>query len=142
MYPVTPQGTSKWQATVAIGNNPPSIGADGTLYLVSLRGKLTAHDPLTGAEKYSFSAPGQTPTAFGNAAIASDNTVYFTSRTVDTGSVVVSRLFALTGATGALNWTFVLPGAFTSPQFSAPVIGPDGTVYLMVDDNAQVVAVG
>ncbi len=142
MYAIDPtSGIEKWQISVGSKFGPPSIGADGTLYL-AYSGVLTAHDPANGAVKWSFTATGPDPSSFHQPAIASDGTVYFSARTIESGNSI-SRLYAIDGATGAEKWRFPVPGPrpFVSTQFVGPVIGPDGTVYLSDDDNGTLVAV-
>ena len=121
LYAVNPDGTLKWQFSGSAQesfNGFPVVGADGTIYAAGLA--QAAIPPFTPTiHLYALNADGSRKWALantGNAAIASDGTVYAAG----------TELFAL-GPDGAQKWRF--QGADTGDGWS-PVIGQDGTVYL------------
>jgi outer membrane protein assembly factor BamB len=87
--------------------------SDGTLYIAQLDGALTALDPRTGKNRWTFKASSQLESS----PLVVDDTVYFGS---DNGT-----FYALEAATGKVRWTTKLGHEVkASPSFD------DGTVYV------------
>ncbi|WP_159881544.1 outer membrane protein assembly factor BamB family protein [Paenibacillus puerhi] len=106
-----------FEAGGAINSSSPAIGADGTVYVGSVDGKLYAVDKK-GTKKWEFA----TKTAvYSSPAIGADGTVYV-------GSGV--HLYAIT-PDGKRKWAFEAGGGI----YSTPAIGADGTVYVECEDG-------
>jgi outer membrane protein assembly factor BamB len=160
-------GQVVWQADLGPGTvqNSPTLGPDGTLYIVNVGGVLSAIDASTGNVKWTAQT-GTGQAQFGQTvkvapAVAQDGTVYTTSLT--------EGLYAISppsgsGNQGSVKWTFNFSDHLgPTPLVSAPVpappqrgqdavgsgasatIGPDGTIYCgannsnmyAVDPNGQ-----
>ena len=98
--------TVRWHAS-------PAIGADGTIYIGSNKGKVYAFGAADGAKKWTFTTEGN---VFHTPCIASDGTVIIG---------VDEKIYALNGATGTKKWEFS-PGGKVA---SSCVIGSDQIVY-------------
>jgi len=110
---------------------PPTVAADGTVYLPAANGKLYAVTPQ-GAVRWSFSAQtsGTAPSVFiSPLALAADGTIYTTAGGPD------DRIYAI-HPDGTKRWSL----RFGSTTSSAPMVGPDGTVY--ADFGAAVLSSG
>lgn len=119
LYAVTnagPVASNRWSVAVQISGSP-AVGPDGTIYFLTLPGPLTALAP-DGTRKWTF------PVAIaggGSPAIAADGTVYFFSG---------GRLYAVS-ASGTEKWDqLIRNGGFGATPY-APVIGSDGTIYMV-----------
>lgn len=104
----------------------PAVGADGTVYVGSVDGKIYAVNGATGQKVWEFTTredPGGGVAARGevwrSAAIGADGTVYAGSQWGD--------IYALDGATGEKRWAFPTWG---SDLACSPTIGTDGTVFV------------
>jgi outer membrane protein assembly factor BamB len=110
---------------------PPTVAADGTVYLATGSGKLYAVTPQ-GAVRWSFSVQttGTGPIGFTSTpALAADGTIYTSAASPD------NRIYAI-HPDGTKRWSL----RFGSTTSSSPMVGPDGTVY--VDCGAAVLASG
>jgi outer membrane protein assembly factor BamB len=97
----------------------PAIGADGTIYVGSLDGKLWAINP-DGSPKWSLLTGGE---VHSSPAIGADGTIYFGS--------LDGKLYAR-NPDGSWKWSFTTGG----PISCSPAIGADGTIYVgSYDDN-------
>jgi len=94
----------------------PAIGADGSVYVGSLDGKVYALDGKTGTKKWEFVTRGAVASP---PVIGADGTVYFASND--------KTVYALDGKTGDRKWEYKTE---TIVQHS-PAIGVDGTVYIL-----------
>lgn len=117
----TNNGRRQWRTRLDKGIfSTPSIAEDGTVYVGCLDGKLYALDPETGDIQWSFDADGMM--IMGSASIDGNGIVYVG----DTNGI----LYAIS-PTGEEIWRF----AAKSNIRSAPVIAPDGTLYLTSYDS-------
>jgi outer membrane protein assembly factor BamB len=106
-------GTPGPQNTFSGFSSAGALSTDGTLYVMSLEGRLYALDSKTGEERWRFSTHYQ---LYGSPTIGEDGTVYFTS---------VGTLFAVDGKTSKKRWDV------TGCDVRGPVaIGADGTLYV------------
>jgi outer membrane protein assembly factor BamB len=145
-------GQVAWQTDIPPGNvqNTPTLGPDGTLYIVNVAGMLYAIDSSNGQVKWNAQTGNGQQAQFGQTvkvapAVASDGTVYVT--TLTEGLVAVSPPSG-GGNQGSVKWKFDFGEHLGStPLVSAPVtagpnrgqdavgsavsptIGPDGTIY-------------
>jgi outer membrane protein assembly factor BamB len=161
-------GQVVWQADLGPGTvqNSPTLGPDGTLYIVNVSGVLSAIDAASGNVKWTVQTGNGQTAQFGQTvkvapAVAPDGTVYTTSLT--------EGLYAISpptgsGNQGSIKWTFNFgehlgPTPLVTQPVTAPpnrgqdgigsgasaTIGPDGTVYCgsnnsnmyAVDPNGQ-----
>ena len=116
--------TLKWTfGTGSLGGSPPtppSIGADGTIYVGSYANAvigpflLYAVNP-DGSEKWAF--PTLAPVGYSSPAIGADGTIYVTS--------LDDNVYAI-NPNGTERWVFTTDAALVS----SPSIGADGTVYV------------
>ena len=117
-------GTEKWVfPTRNIVIATPVIGKDGSVIVGSNDNHIYSLNAETGEENWSFDTGGDVNWA---AAIGEDGTVFVGQQR--------RKFLALDGATGRKNWEYQMetdhwPGS-TSPRWSPPVIGGDGTVYV------------
>jgi len=111
----------------------PAIGADGTVYIAGLYDpNLYALDPETGNVKWqcSFESGGW---PFASPVIAPDGTIYQTL-------LYDSKLYAIEPSKGTIIWSTDLAdpcSAWFDPDadgWSEPALGPDGTIYVSLDD--------
>jgi len=129
----------------------PTLGADGTIYVVSGAGKLFAISP-TGAVRWTI----QTGPALKSApALGADGTVYVASMNGRLYAVVPPSSDAQQEA--SIHWTFDFgdypgtvpfvtasvppPGADAVGSGASPTIGPDGTIYIGAN-NSNFYAIG
>lgn len=120
-----------------------AVGPDGTVYVAGLYDpNLYALDPLQGTPKWASAfSPGTR--AYAAPVVAQDGTIYL-------GRVHDSYLYAVDHGSGEIKWATDLapaqepgdangPGLFypdTNSAWSEPVVGPDGTIYVGLDDGA------
>jgi outer membrane protein assembly factor BamB len=122
----------------------PSLAADGTVYIAGLYDpNLYALNPADGSVKWvcRFPANADDPNAggwpFASPVVAPDGTIYQTL-------LYDSHLYAIEPADGTIRWSVDLcePGLFGPEKaaaldgdgWSEPVVGPDGTIYVSLDD--------
>ncbi len=106
----------------------PAVASDGTVYFGSVEGYVYAVTQ-DGVQKWRYPA-GSTPIGSIEGATPTiapdDGTVYIAS--------LDASFYALDARTGEKKWSF----AASSPSFSAPALGTDGTVYFR--DNLKLYA--
>jgi hypothetical protein len=106
--------------TTDSGNNAPSLGVDGTVYVGSADG-LYALDPATGAVKTGW--PFMTTAAVSDTvSIGGDGALFFGT---------VDGTFYGLNADGTQRFSLKVGGRISS----SPAIGPDGTVFFVADDG-------
>jgi parallel beta-helix repeat protein len=118
LYAVNPDGTIKW--SYAFGNHQyssPSIGTDGTIYILAYGGALSGEPALyainpDGTLKWRYTTKRA---SYGAVALGSDGIIYL----LDSGTLI-----ALT-PDGTQKWNYT---AGTS-SLSSPVIDANGTLY-------------
>jgi outer membrane protein assembly factor BamB len=155
-----PDGQVVWTAELGAGpvRNSPTVGPDGTVYIINVAGTLSAVDGNDGRVKWTVAAvPASGPQAqFGNTvkvapALASDGTVYVTSMT---GSLYAVTPPSGSASQGTLKWAFdfgqhlgSMPllatpvtaggnqGQDAIGSAASPTIGPDGTIYVGANNS-------
>jgi outer membrane protein assembly factor BamB len=105
-------------------NHPPALGPDGTLYVIGKKGILYAIDGANGKMKSGFNGfeAGDSVNWGFSPICDGKGRVYVPSRDRESGRWNIN---CIDGATGEKIW-----GVSTGLGQSAPVIGPDGTVYI------------
>jgi outer membrane protein assembly factor BamB len=121
---------SFWTAQGVWGYLSFAIGPDSTLYGLGLANPphyQFAAISNNGTAIWTFTDPQQWSIPWGASAVAYDGTVYLPNGT---------NVYALTN--GGIKWFFACPIRNAQPTFeySAPVIGADGTVYVNSDFGA------
>ena len=114
LYAINPNGTQKWAFATGLTNTSPAIDANGIIYTGG-GGTLYAINP-NGTQKWNFATGAggiYTP------AVGADGTIYAGSYNVGGFS---SNLHSISPI-GVQNWTFATGGG-------APIIAPDGTIYV------------
>ena len=125
-YALYPNGTNKWKYSAAANvTGAPAIGGRTSLYFSTTDGKLYSLSRLTGAKKWTFTAASVS--AWPQMAVAADGTVYVRSNT---------NLVAI-GSGGTLKWTVAISDV-SGLETSSPIITADGTVFVVVRRNDQV----
>jgi outer membrane protein assembly factor BamB len=118
-----PTGEMRWQfAAGGFVESSPAIGANRTVYVGSLDGKIYCLNTATGQKIWEF------PTAFlgpvsSSPVIGPDGTVYVGS--------FEGRLYALSGLTGQAIWDFPMAPSV----FSTAALAADGTLYIGSSDG-------
>ena len=107
-----PDGTSMWSCD-CVGHVRPAVANDGTIYLLSANGDVSAVNPDGGGVRWKFNVDRNINSS---PSIAADGTIYVSSSD--------RQLFAL-APDGTLKWV-----AQTGGDFSAPAIAPDGTLFM------------
>jgi len=152
LYALDPNGAELWQFQTqgpgALSNGAvfasPSVAADGTIYIAGLYDpNLYALNPADGSVKWvcRFPPNSDDPNAggwpFAAPVVAPDGTIYQTL-------LYDRHLYAIEPNAGIILWSVDLcdPSLF-GPQkgaelsgggWSEPVLGPDGTIYVSLDD--------
>ncbi len=125
--------TGFWPVDVTAGEfvTPPVIGRDRTIYIAATDGHVYAYDP-DGVRVFKTSA-NIGSVMVGMAMIEREVSVTLPTGDVRTTTAVVlyvvsnnGLLYALSGEDGSVLWSYPLTG----PLRSAPVVGPDGTIYV------------
>ena len=123
---IYPSGTLKWTCKTAKNlYSHPSIGADGTIFIMSQDNTLYAINP-DGSKKWQNSYSSN---FFGYAAIGSDGSIYV-------GSNYATNLYAINPDNGSLKWTFSTPDY---DYVDSPVTSTDGTIYCGWDNTLYAV---
>jgi outer membrane protein assembly factor BamB len=147
------EGQVVWTAELGPGSvqNSPSIGPDGTLYIVNVPGVLSAIDPSNGRVRWTAQVGTSGQAQFGQTvkvapAVGPDGTLYVTAVT---GSLYAVSPPAGAGNQGSVKWAFdfgqnlgsqpLVSTPVTGPgnrgqdgvgSGASPTVGPDGTVYV------------
>lgn len=125
--------TGMWPASVTSGKivTPPVIGRDRTVYVAATDGHVYAYDPDGLQVWRSSSNIGSV--MVGMAMIERELTVTLPTGDVRTTTAVVlyivsnnGLMYSMAGEDGSILWSYPLTG----PLRSAPVVGPDGTIYV------------
>ncbi|HMJ64349.1 MAG TPA: PQQ-binding-like beta-propeller repeat protein, partial [Candidatus Binatia bacterium] len=121
LHALRPDGTRKWRF-VPTGARvlTPVVGTDGTIYFGVLNDGLYAVNP-DGTLRWQLPMTGEHIWA----AVGRDGTIYVT------GSTSPTKLFAFTPA-GVKQWETQI-GPAISQHASAPVIGLDGSIFVVAD---------
>ena len=119
LYALNPDGTLRWAFPTGGSSDSPAVGADGTIYAVG-GSDLYAIAP-DGAELWRYSAP----TFLDSPVVDLDGTIYV--------GCYDGSLYAI-HPEGTLKWTY--PAG--DEVHDAPAIGPDGMIYIPVDDYNSV----
>jgi outer membrane protein assembly factor BamB len=116
VYAVSSGGTKRWEVNLSnIVRGSPVIDASGDIYF-SLDTRLVALSP-DGSMRWELDQPGSS-----GPALAQDGTLYLGLETYHFGAVT---------SDGTLKWNYKTPGAVSA----APIIGPEGTIYLTTDQG-------
>jgi outer membrane protein assembly factor BamB len=152
------EGQLVWTAELGPGSvqNSPSIGPDGTLYIVNVPGVLSAIDPSNGRVRWTAQVGTSEPAQFGQTvkvapALGPDATVYVAAVT---GSLYAVAPPTGSGTQGSIKWAFDFGQNLGSQPFpTTPVtgggnrgqdgigsgasatIGPDGTIYIGANNS-------
>ena len=112
IYALNVDGTLKWTYTFNTGGmfGPPSVGADGTIYIGNADGKFYALNP-DGTLKWSYNTGNVRSSTIG-----ADGTIYVGSED--------GNLYAL-NPDGTVKWTYTTGGKV----YGSVAIGSDGTLY-------------
>jgi outer membrane protein assembly factor BamB len=148
LYALGPDGSELWTFEIAgpgaVGSPifaSPSIGPDGTVYIAGLYDpNLYALDPNDGSVKWACSferlvSYGRRRTwivfgwPFASPVVAADGTIYQTL-------LYDPNLYAVEPNTGSIMWSVELADVATGDVdgWSQPAIGPDGTIYVSLND--------
>ena len=121
-----PTPVHKWKASGG-PTAPPSIGADGTLYVASYSGYAVALDPGDGGVRWKYTSPDDASQFWPLPVLAADNTLRFLD--------AVEGNYVVLGLDGAVRQSlFIAYDARGSLTIAA-----DGTVYF-ADNTAHLVA--
>jgi len=126
--------TGMWPADVSLTGEihvPPVIGRDRTIFVASTDGHVYAYDP-DGVRVWRSSA-NIGSVMVGMAMVERQLSVTLPTGDVRTTTAVVlyivsnnGLMYAMAGEDGSVLWSYPLTG----PLRSAPVVGPDGTIYV------------
>jgi outer membrane protein assembly factor BamB len=122
-FAINPDGTTKWQRTIAgFSNTSAALSGDGTIYVPRNSG-ITALRSADGTPKWTYSFDPGEVYIYSNPAIAADGTIYIFGR---------YRLYALTdnGDTVSLKWKSAPLETYDENIGSSPAVGNDGTIYV------------
>lgn len=122
----TGSGRERWSRNVGWRvESTPAVGRDGSVYVGSAFGTVSAIDGKTGAERWKFSIDDPERSADASPLLSADE------KTLYTGSSG-GRLYALDTEAGAEKWHFDTKGTI----HGAPVMAPDGTsLYVPCEDG-------
>lgn len=127
LYAVTPSGGEKWHFPNDGFMYSPVIGPDGTVYVSSSSGQVSALNPASGSKRWSFQTNGSGNSA---PAVGLDGVIYVGS--------LDGYLRAL-NPDGSLRWKFQLLNTSSTYQTS-PAIARGGTVYTAAGSVLKAVA--
>jgi outer membrane protein assembly factor BamB len=148
LHALASDGSEQWRFTtkgpgVARGSvlASPAIGRDGSVYVSGLyEPNLYALEPHDGSVKWvcNFEMPAdpcqpklgnKSGWLFASPVVAKDGTIY-------QAILYDSCLYAVDPANGSIIWSADLRGATSDPNgWSEPVLGPDGTIYVSLEDG-------
>lgn len=152
LYALNPDGTELWHfETKGPGVRlsgavfaSPALGTDGTIYIAGMYDpNLYALNPADGSVEWVCRFPSSSEDTdaagwpFASPVVADDGTIY-------QALVYDSHLYAIEPTDGTIRWSVDLcdPNLFVddteiptdSDGWSEPVLGPDGTIYVSLDD--------
>ncbi len=104
-------------------DTPIAVGEDGTIYGGSQLYKFVALDPQ-GQVKWSYDSENKAGFRI-SPVIAADGTIIAVS--------MQEVVYAFAPDDGAVKWTFRLPQTRDRGRHPAPVLGSDGTIYIMAE---------
>lgn len=136
LYAINPDGTEKWMCDPHYDVGTPVIGHDGTIY-IGCYTRMWAIDPADGSEiwEYDLDAGFELYSEYWvkpGLVIGSDGTLYFGTYT---DSFDEKRFYAI-NPDGSTKWVFtVLDSKLDWHYFCVPVIGTDGTIYVVASDK-------
>ncbi|MGH7968469.1 MAG: PQQ-binding-like beta-propeller repeat protein, partial [Limisphaerales bacterium] len=125
-FAISPRGTTNWIAQIpGAMYAAPVIGPDGTIYLGCSDGELWAMRP-DGTVAWRWTPPPYSPADASSVAVGLDGALYFYVYLAG-----YQDLFSL-HPDKTTNWMIRVGRQYgTGPiQHNAPVIGPDGTIYV------------
>ena len=121
-----PNNTLKWQANVS-GRLAPALSPDGDrIYSpTSIFGGITALNTSDGSTAWSYTYPGGEDASYSSLAVDDSGTIYI-------GTRLPATLYAL-NPNGTLKWSYTYPDSESIGIEAPPAIGPDGSVYCIVN---------
>lgn len=124
-------GREKWSRNVGWRvESTPAVGKDGTVYVGSAFGRISAIDGKSGAARWQFMIEDPEHSADACPLLSADE------KTLYTGSSG-GRLYALDTASGAQKWHFDARGGI----HGAPVMAPDGISLYVPCENGRLYCV-
>ena len=108
--------TVNWTSKLSFStfSDSMAIGTDGTVYVGSADGKLSAIDNTLGSVKWFYQTNGEVDAS---PVIGKDGTIYFGSTD--------GNMYAIDGSAGTLKWSFPTLGSI----YSSATIDPNGSLY-------------
>jgi outer membrane protein assembly factor BamB len=103
------------------------VGGDGTVYIASEDGSLSALNPADGSKRWQFRSEY---TVSGTPCLAPDGTLYVCGYRTDT-TENTGMLFAVDSSSGRVRWTYTL----ALEANSALLLDSDGTLYIGTDTS-------
>jgi len=126
LFAFKPDGTVKWKAAVS-GRLAPALSPDGTrIYApTSIFEGITALNAADGSTAWVYSYPGYQDASYSSLAVDGNGTIYI-------GTRLPATLYAL-HPNGNLKWAYTYPNSSLIGIEAPPAIGPDGSVYCIVN---------
>lgn len=121
-YPQAPYATLSGPAQDTYIDTPMAVGPDETIYAGSRFNKFVALDPH-GMVKWTFDS-GEHDGFRTSPVIASDGTVV---------AVSIQDVVYAFAPDGTVSWKFRLPKTINGSRHAAPIIGSDGTIYILAE---------
>ncbi len=139
MYSISPDGKLKWHINIAwAAFSFPTVGNDGTIYICSIDGGLYALNP-DGTEKWEFKFGENDDIALGAGSIDPNGIFYVVVKYSDNDESTIFEdsyhLYSI-NPDGTLRWKIQPDAEGLSIIQSSPIIGSDGTVYLMSEKKS------
>lgn len=124
LFALRPDGTQKWRANVS-GRLAPAVSPDGTTIYAStsIFGDITALNTADGSAAWTYAYPGDA--SYSSLAVDDDGTIYI-------GTRLPASVYAL-NPNGTLKWSFTYPDSSLIGIEAPPAVGPDGSVYCVVN---------
>ena len=130
LYAFYPDGSQKWFYETPLCCGSPAIGPDGTIYVLIAQNKAIMAINPDGTPRWQKSftdvAPRIHPT------VGNDGTVYFLAEASLSGAH--SKLIALNGTTGEINWIYEFEGDLGAGE-RLPAVGQNGIIYFSHKDT-------
>jgi outer membrane protein assembly factor BamB len=121
-YPQAPYATLSGPAQDTYIDTPIAVGPDETLYAGSRFSKFAALDPH-GTVKWTFDS-GEHEGFRTSPVVESDGTVV---------AISVRDVVYAFAPDGTVSWKFRLPKTINASRHAAPIIGSDGTIYILAE---------